>query len=46
MSSNSSEPEGITARPINNTSDSELLDMHYFLTEDDKLGNDEAEERF
>ena len=29
-----------------NMTDSDLLDMHYFLTEDDDLGDDEFEEGF
>ena len=28
-------PEGMTAKLVKNMSDSDLLDMHYFLTEDD-----------
>lgn len=35
-------PEGMTAKLIKNMTDSDLLDMHYFLTEDD----DEFEEGF
>ena len=28
-------PEGMTRADVNNMSDSDLLDMHYFLTEDE-----------
>ena len=28
-------PEGMTAQLVKNMSDSDLLDMHYFLTEDE-----------
>lgn len=38
-------PEGMTAKLVRNMSDSDLLDMHYFLTEDDDL-SDEFEEGF
>lgn len=38
--------EGMTARLVKDMSDSDLLDMHYFLTEDDKIGNDKAKEEF
>lgn len=34
-------PEGMTARLVRNMSDSDLLDMHEFLTEDDNLDDDE-----
>ena len=34
-------PEGMTAKLVKNMSDSDLLDMHYFLTEDDDFGGDE-----
>ncbi len=30
-------PEGMTAKLVKNMSDSDLLDMHYFLIEDDDL---------
>ena len=33
-------------RLIRNMTDSDLLDMHYFLTEDDDLDDDEFEEGF
>lgn len=39
-------PEGMTAKLVRNMSDSDLLDMHEFLTEDDDLDNDEFEEGF
>lgn len=39
-------PEGMTAKLVKNMSDSDLLDMHEFLTEDDDLNGDEFEEGF
>lgn len=39
-------PEGMTAKLVRNMSDSDLLDMHDFLTEDDELDDDEFEEGF
>ena len=39
-------PEGMTSKLVKNMSDSDLLDMHYFLTEDDELDDDELEEGF
>lgn len=39
-------PEGMTAKQVKNMTDSDLLDMHYFLTEDDDLDGDEFEEGF
>lgn len=39
-------PEGMTPRLVRNMTDSDLLDMHYFLTEDDDLDDDEFEEGF
>lgn len=39
-------PEGMTAKLVKNMADSDLLDMHYFLTEDDDLDDDEFEEGF
>lgn len=39
-------PEGMTPTLVRNMTDSDLLDMHYFLTEDDDLGGDELEEGF
>ena len=37
-------PDGMTAKLVKNMSDSDLLDMHYFLTEDDDWDGDEPEE--
>lgn len=39
-------PEGMTAKLVKNMTDSDLLDMPYFLTEDDDLDDDEFEEGF
>ncbi len=39
-------PEGMTAELVKNMTDSDLLDMHYFLTEDDDLDDGEFEEGF
>lgn len=39
-------PEGMTAKLVRSMSDSALLDMHYFLTEDDDWDGDEPEEGF
>lgn len=39
-------PEGMTAKLVKDMTDSDLLDMHYFLIEDDDLGDDEFEEGF
>lgn len=39
-------PEGMTAKLVRNMTDSDLLDMHYFLIEDDDLDGDEFEEGF
>lgn len=39
-------PEGMTAKLVRDMSDSDLLDMHEFLTEDDDLDDDEFEEGF
>lgn len=39
-------PEGMTAKLVRNMTDSDLLDMHYFLTPDDDLDDDEFEEGF
>lgn len=39
-------PEGMTARLVKNMTDSDLPDMHYFLTEDDDLDEDEFEDGF
>lgn len=34
-------PEGMTANQVKNMSEDDLLDMHYFLTEDDFDDEDE-----
>ncbi len=39
-------PEGMTARLVKNMTNSDLLDMHYFLTEDEDLDGNEFEEGF
>lgn len=39
-------PEGMTAKLVRNMTDSDLLDMHYFLIEDDDLEDDEFEDGF
>ena len=39
-------PEGMTAGLVKNMPDAHLLDMHYFLTEDDDLDDDEFKEGF
>ncbi len=39
-------PEDMTSKLVKNMSDSDLLDMHCFLTEDDDLDDDEFEEGF
>ena len=39
-------PEGMTAKLVRNMTDSDLLDMHLFLIEDDDLDDDEFEEGF
>mgnify|MGYP006990047842 CR=1 FL=1 len=39
-------PEGMTSNLVKNMTDSDLLDMHYFLTDDDDLDDDEFEEGF
>lgn len=41
-----SPPEGMTATLVKKMTDSDLLDMHYFLIEDDDLDEDEFEEGF
>ena len=38
--------ESMTAKLVKNMTDFDLLDMHYFLTEDDDLDGDEFEENF
>ena len=39
-------PEGMTSSLVKNMTDSDLLDMHYFLTEDDDWDGEEPEEGF
>ena len=39
-------PEGMPPTLVRNMTDSDLLDMHYFLTEDDDLEDDGLEEGF
>ena len=39
-------PKGMTAGLVKNITDSDLLDMHCFLTEDDDLDADGFEEGF
>ena len=39
-------PEGMTAALVKNMTDSDLLDTHYFLTENDDLDRDRFEEGF
>lgn len=39
-------PEGMTATLVKNMTDDDLLDMHYFLTEDNNLGGEPEEEFF
>ena len=39
-------PEGMTTELVKGMTDSALLDMHYFLTEDDDWDVDEPEEGF
>lgn len=39
-------PEGMTAKLVRNMSDSDLLDMHFFLIEDDDLDDDDFEDGF
>ena len=39
-------PEGMTAELVKNMTGSDLLDMHYFLTEEDDFDDDEFEEGF
>lgn len=41
----SNPPEGMTPELVRNMSDSDLLDMHYFLSEDD-FDTDDFEEGF
>lgn len=39
-------PEGMISELVKAMSDSDLLDMHYFLTEDDDPDDDEFEKGF
>lgn len=39
-------PEGMTSKLVKNMTNSDLLDMHYFLIEDDDLDEGEYEEGF
>lgn len=39
-------PEGMTPKLVKDMTDSDLLDMHYFLTEDDDFDDDEFEDGF
>ncbi len=39
-------PEGMTAKLVKNMTNSDLLDVHYFLIEDEDLDDDEFEEVF
>ena len=39
-------PEGMTPELVRDMTDSDLLDMHYFMIEDDDLDDDEFEEGF
>ena len=39
-------PKGMTSALVRNMTDSDLLDMHYFLTKDDDLDDDELEGGF
>lgn len=39
-------PDGMTPKLVRGMTDSDLLDMHYFLTEDDDLDDDEFEDGF
>lgn len=38
-------PEGMTAALVKNMTDSDLLDMHYFLIEDDDLDDDDLDRK-
>ena len=42
----SNPPEGMTPKLVKDMTDSDLLDMHYFLTEDDDFDDDGFEEGF
>ena len=39
-------PEGMTSKLVKNMTDSDLLDMHYFLTEDEDLDWNDSEDGF
>lgn len=39
-------PEGMAAKLVRSMTDSDLLDMHYFMTEDDDFDDDEFEDGF
>ena len=39
-------PEGMTPKLVKNMTDSDLLDMHYFLIEDEDLDGDEFDDGF
>ena len=39
-------PEGMTPKLVKDMTDSDLLDMHYFMIEDDDLDDDEWERGF
>ena len=39
-------PEGTTPKLVKNMSDDDLLDMHYFMTEDDFDTEDDLEDGF
>ncbi len=39
-------PEGMTSRLVKDMSENDLLDMHYFLTDDDLDIDDEYEDGF
>lgn len=38
--------EGMTSKLVKNMTDSDLLDMHYFLTEDEDLDGNDSEDGF
>lgn len=39
-------PEGMTAKLVRSMTDSDLLDMHYFMAEDNDFNDDEFEDGF
>ena len=43
---NKNPPEGMTPKLVKDMTDSDLLDMHYFMIEDDDLDDDEWEKGF